>query len=96
MRMKNVPRVTMKLGSEVLSTNVPLNQPMAKAKASDSGTARWRLSPAPPNSAVSLLNKTTITAVAPVMEPEERSNSPPIISRATGTAIKPRVAATSK
>ena len=96
MRTKNVPSVTMKLGSDVLSTMVPLNQPTIRAKASPSGTAMCSDSPAPPNSPISLLNSTTTMAVAPVMAPEDRSNSPPIISRATGTAMMPKVAATSK
>ncbi len=85
--MKNVPSVTMKLGSEVFSTTVPLNQPMARAKASDRGTAMWRPRPAP---LMSLARRMAMMAVAPVMAPEERSNSPPIISSATGTAMRPR------
>ena len=38
----------------------------------------------------------TIIAVAPVMAPDERSNSPPIISSDTATAMIPSVAATSR
>ena len=96
MRMKNVPSVTMKLGSDVRSTIVPLNQPIASAKHSDSGTARCRLNPAPPSSPTSRLIRITNTAVAPVIEPDDRSNSPPIISSATGTAMMPSRAATSR
>ncbi len=40
MRMKKVPRVTMKLGSDVFSTMVPLNHPINRAKAKVVGTAR--------------------------------------------------------
>ena len=47
-RTKKVPSVTMKLGSRVFSTIVPLNQPTSMAKAKDSGTAMYRLIPAPP------------------------------------------------
>ena len=96
MRMKNVPSVTMKLGSDVRSTSVPLNQPIASAKHSDSGTARCRLKPAPPSSPTSRLIRMTKMAVAPVIAPEDRSNSPPIISNATGTAMMPSSAATSR
>ena len=42
MSMKKVPSVTMKLGNRVLSTTVPLNQPMVSANISDSGTATKR------------------------------------------------------
>ena len=85
--MKKVPSVTMKLGSDVFSTRVPLNHPMARANASESGTAMWSPSPAP---LMSLASRMAMSAVAPVMAPDDRSNSPPIISSATGTAINPR------
>ncbi len=86
----------MKLGSFVLSTTVPLNQPIVRANISDSGTAMKRVSPAPPSSPTSFERRMTSIAVAPVMAPEERSNSPPIISRETATAMIPNLAATSR
>jgi hypothetical protein len=86
----------MKLGSLVLSTTVPLNQPMVRAKASDSGTAMNRVRPAPPSSPTCLDSRITSMAVAPVMAPEERSNSPPIMSSDTATAMMPSLAATSR
>ena len=85
----------MKLGSDVRSTTVPLNQPMVSASAKVSGTAMNRFSPAPPE-AGSMLSSTTTMAAAPVIAPEERSNSPPIMSSATGTAMMPRIAAVSR
>src|SRR5829696_4852407 len=73
---KNVPSVTIKLGSRVFSTTVPLNQPTSIAKANASGTAMNRLRPAPPFSPTSLERRMTSIAVAPVIDPAERSNSP--------------------
>ena len=93
---KNVPSVTMKLGSRVLSTTVPLNQPIISANASESGTARCSVSPAPPNWPTSFESRITSIAVAPVIAPDERSNSPPIISSETATAMIPNPAATSR
>ena len=92
---KNVANVTMKLGSPVRSTTVPLYQPSAMATTNDSGIAINRLKPAPPSSPTSLTNRIVTMPSAPVAAPEERSNSPPIISRATATAMMPRVAETS-
>ncbi len=91
-----MPSVTMKLGSRVLSTIVPLNQPIIMAKANESGTAMNSVSPAPPSSPTSLDSRMTSIAVAPVIEPDDRSNSPPIISSETATAMIPNVAATSR
>ena len=85
----------MKLGRPVLSTIVPLNQPIVSAKASESGTASESGIPAPPWPSC-LESRITIIAVAPVMAPDERSNSPPIISSETATAMIPSVAATSR
>ena len=95
-RTKKVLSVTMKLGSRVFSTIVPLNQPTSMAKANDIGTAMYRLIPAPPLSPTSLDSMITSIAVAPVIDPADRSNSPPIISSDTATAMIPRIAATSR
>ncbi len=95
-RIKNVARVTMKLGRPVRSTIVPLNQPSARATTREMGMATQRLNPAPPSSPTSLTNRMVMMASAPVAAPDERSNSPPIISSETATAMMPRVAATSR
>ncbi len=50
---KNVPSVTMKLGSLVFSTMKPLKNPMPMATTKEIGMAIQRLSPAPPSSPVS-------------------------------------------
>ena len=86
----------MKLGNRVLSTTVPLNQPMVSANISDRGTATNKLRPAPPSSPTCFDSRMTSMAVAPVMAPEERSNSPPIMSSDTATAMMPSLAATSR
>ena len=84
---KNVASVTMKLGSFVLATTKPLSRPMAVANARVATIAshvfQWYL---PTSSAITI-------AVTPPMTPVERSNSPPIISRPTGTARIPKKAA---
>ena len=82
-RTKNVARVMMKLGSLVLTTRMPFVAPMSAAKASTmtiaNQTLSWeRVISAPSNS-----------PLVPVMTPAERSNSPPIISSATATAMIP-------
>ncbi len=92
---KNVPSVTMKLGKEVRSTREPLTHPTPTANRNVSGMAMTRGKPAPPNSPVSLTSSTTSMPVAPVIAPDDRSNSPPIIRSATATAMMPKVADTS-
>ena len=96
MSTKNVESVTMKLSKPVFSTTVPLNHPTPRANASVRGMATQSESPAPPNSPGGMTSKMTSIPVAPVMAPAERSNSPPIISRDTATAMIPSVAATSR
>ncbi len=77
----------MKLGSLVLMTTNPLSSPMALANTSVPITAsqvfQWYL---PTSSAITI-------AVTPDITPVDRSNSPPIISRPTGTARIPKNAA---
>ena len=86
--MKNVPSVTMKLGSFVLTTVKPLRKPIAS-----------------PNSEQTTIAGQMFQCVVRGEDPEqkaascrssrrtERSNSPPIISSATGTATIPSYAA---
>ena len=69
---------------------------MPSATANEIGIANHRLSPAPPRVPVSLTNRIVRIPIAPVLEPADRSNSPPIISIDTATAMMPRVAATSR
>ena len=82
-RMKNVPSVMMKLGSFVLTTAMPLMKPTAAPKTNtsriDGQMFRWARVPSRPSSRPEL----------PTITPAERSNSPPIISSATGTATMP-------
>jgi len=58
--------------------------------------AKNRLNPAPPIAPVSFTRRIVTIPNAPVDAPEERSNSPPIISIDTATAMIPRVAETSR
>ena len=87
MRMKNVPSVTMKLGSDVFSTRVPLNHPYGQSRGQRQGAPRCAV-PARRGDVAGQQDEDD--GRAPVMAPEERSNSPPIINSATGTAIRPR------
>ncbi len=88
-RMKNVARVTMKLGSLVFWTMNPFRKPTAPAATSVRTIAghTFRFS--------SVARMPIISPELPVMTPAERSNSPPIMSRATATAGMPSVEATS-
>src|SRR2546430_2671247 len=88
-RARKVPRVTMKLGSPVRITIQPLNAPTASANTSDTSSASHTFQPA-------LTASSAVTSpVDAVITPADRSNSPPIMSSATGTAISPRVEASS-
>ena len=84
--------VTMKLGSLVRLTNVPLNHPIAPAARNATGTAIHKVAPSPMNFCA---NNPTMIPVEPVITPAERSNSPPIINNPTATAMMPSGAATS-
>ena len=81
---KKVARVTMKLGSFVLTTAIPLTKPMIVAKTKVPAIAaqafQWSFS----------MRSAITMAVTPVMMPVERSNSPPIMSKPTGTAMIPK------
>ncbi len=88
--MKNEPSVTMKLGRAVLITRRPLRNPMVNAKASDATMASHTFQPA---SEASIPIR---RPADPVMAPADKSNSPPIISRATATAMMPSVDAGSR
>ena len=87
--MKNVASVTMKLGNLVFITMKPLNRPMHAAKANVMRIAGHMLKPH------SVVSRPSSRPVVPVIAPADRSNSPPIISSATTTAMMPSVEATS-
>ena len=86
-RTKNVPSVTMKLGSPVFITRMPLIAPIPSASASETRIAAQMLRP------YSVVSTPTTRPVKPVMAPADRSNSPPIMSSATATAMMPIVEA---
>ena len=86
-RTKNVASVTMKLGSFVLTTVIPLIRPITTPKSRTSAIAGqtfmfWNVVRYPSSS-----------PELPIITPADRSNSPPIISSATGTATIPYWAA---
>src|SRR5918999_1038002 len=87
---KSIPKVTMNEGSPVLITRYPLKNPTASATAKASSTAAASGQP------YSVVVIAMIMPAAPTIEPTERSNSPAIISIATGTATMPSCAATSR
>jgi hypothetical protein len=78
---KKVPRVTMKLGSPVFITRNPLMNPIASAATSAVSTDTHTLM------CQCDIMMPVIRPVVPVMAPADRSNSPPIISSATATAM---------
>ncbi len=73
----------MKLGSPDLITMYPLAKPMASAMSSDRATASQNVMP---NSTAKMAAN---MPVVPVITPDDRSNSPPIISNATARAVSP-------
>ena len=75
----------MKLGSPVRITIRPLTAPITRASASETSIATQTLSP------YSVVRMPTTRPVKPVIAPADRSNSPPIMSRATATAMMPIV-----
>ncbi len=79
----------MKLGSLVLTTSHPFIAPMAAAKTKVSRMAGQTSIPA------FVTSRPMKSPVEPTMTPAERSNSPPIINRATATATMPVLAAES-
>ena len=85
--IKNVPSVTMKLGSLVLTTMIPLNKPTETASASDRSMASHTGKPA------FAVSSAIVIPRPPISAPDDRSNSPPIISNATATDMMPSVAA---
>ncbi len=78
---KKVPRVTMKLGSPVFTTRNPLMKPIARAMTREATTATQTFTPQ------WVIMMPVIRPVVPVIAPAERSNSPPIMSSATATAM---------
>ena len=81
--MKNVPRVTRKLGMPVRVTIQPLMNPTSSAITSATAT------PTHTFTVNSKLNKDAASAAVMTATPAERSNSPPIMSSAIGVAIRP-------
>ncbi len=77
----------MKLGRPVFMTSTPLMKPTRRARPSDTRMAAQMLRP------YSVVSTPTMSPVKPVMAPADRSNSPPIISSATATAMMPIVEA---
>ena len=71
----------MKLGSPVFITRKPLRKPMPSATTSETKTATQTLM------CQWVIMMPVIRPVVPVMAPADRSNSPPIISSATATAM---------
>src|SRR5262245_5142327 len=88
-RMKNVASVTIKLGSFVAITSVPLMNPIVRPKSSTITIAGQMFIP------VSVTRRPRRSPELPTITPAERSNSPPIMSRATGTAMMPMFDASS-
>jgi hypothetical protein len=86
--MKSVARVMMKEGRPVRSTSRPLIAPTLSANRSDTASAGQMFQ------LCSETSKATIIPLAPIIEPIERSNSPPIISRQTASERMPSSAAT--
>ena len=85
----------MKLGNFVVSTIQPLKKPIPMATANEIGTASHSDNPAPPNSPISFDSRMTSIPIAPVLAPDDRSNSPPTINIETATAMIPSVDALS-
>jgi len=88
-RTKKVARVTMKDGKPVLTTTNPLMNPTSAAKAKTMGIATHTFK------LYSVVSNPARSPEVPTMTPVERSNSPPIIRRATKTAMIPIGAAMS-
>src|SRR5919198_1622035 len=86
-RTKKVASVTMKLGSFVLMTVIPLIRPITRPNSSTSAIAGQMFMCA------CVARYPSSRPELPIMTPAERSNSPPIISSATGTATIPYCAA---
>src|SRR5256885_14361032 len=81
--MKNVPSVTRKEGIPVLTTIQPFRNPM------NSDTASATSTPTQVMVVNSYMNREAVSAELVTATPADRSNSPPIISSATGGAIRP-------
>src|SRR5918911_2498197 len=82
---KNVPRVTRKLGRPVVWSSQPLNAPIASENTSAMKT---------PAQTLRLKYQAVWAAVSAdvvTATPDDRSNSPPIMSSATATAMMPMV-----
>ena len=87
--MKKVASVTMKLGSFVFTTIIPLMKPIVAAKTNVSTIANQMFMSS------SVASRPITSPALPVITPADRSNSPPIMSSATATAGMPSVEATS-
>src|SRR5690625_4580294 len=83
--IRNIARVTMNEGRRVLMKMTPLMNPIPREKTSATAT---------PTHTLVTKNQVNMEAVIPLeitATPVERSNSPPIISRETPTAMIPMV-----
>ena len=86
--MRNVPSVTMKLGSRVRITSRPLSEADAAAPTTSAASIATQTFQA----AAGWRGSTRISAGrCRSSRPADRSNSPPIISSATATAMMPSV-----
>lgn len=83
--MRNIDRVTRKLGSRVRVRIHPLRNPTAREIASANRA------PTHTFSENHQANMDAVSAEVMTATPADRSNSPPIISRATPTAMMPMV-----
>src|SRR4249919_2378476 len=79
----------MKLGRPVFMTTTPLNTPTTSAMASAAAIASQTFQP------YFVARMAMVKPAVPVMTPAEMSNSPPIMSRPTATAMMPYVDAMS-
>src|SRR6516165_3628432 len=86
--MKNMPSVIRNDGIPVLTTSQPLMNPISSDRTSATSTPTQALV------VNSKLNSDAHNAEDVTATPADRSNSPPIISNATGVAISPYVEVT--
>ena len=89
-RMNRPARVTMNEGRPVRTTTMPLIQPTPAA------TAKARMMHSHKGQPQITAGMASTTPAAPIIEPTDRSNSPPIISSAAATAMMPSCADTSR
>ncbi len=91
-KMNKLASVMMNDGSFVAITKAPLKNPIRSAKTSATRIAGHTLQPNPPPED-GVTSTMIVMPANPRIEPIERSNSPPIMSKATPTASIPSGAA---